>query len=114
MNVEALNLNHAAQVPSERPSDKVEELRKDKDNAVQEDQQSQKVQPEELLSQIKAMTEDGIYSVRFENDNEAGELIVKVVDQQSGETIRQIPSEELIELTQKLHDLRGNIVDTEG
>jgi flagellar protein FlaG len=37
-----------------------------------------------------------------------------VVDRETDEVIRQIPPEELMNLTQRLSDLRGNIVDTEG
>ncbi len=115
MNVEALNLTNMTQLQGNRPADKLEESRKEKDKVSQADQQEQeKVQPEELLSQIKALTEDGIYSVRFENDNDAGELIVKVVDRETDEVIRQIPPEELLSLTKRLNDLRGNIVDTQS
>jgi flagellar protein FlaG len=80
----------------------------------QAEQSANKVQPEELLSQIKSLTEDGLYSVRFENDQEVQELVVKVVDRETNEVIRQIPPEELMNLAQRLNDLRGNIVDTEG
>jgi flagellar protein FlaG len=52
--------------------------------------------------------------VRFENDQEAKQLVVKVVDRETDEVIRQIPPEELMNLAQRLDDLRGNIVDTEG
>ncbi len=114
MNVEALNLNNVTQLQTERSSDKVEDIRKVKENASQVDESSQNIQPEELLSQIKALTEDGVYSVRFENDSDANELIVKVVDSKTDEVIRQIPPEELLDLTKRLNDLRGNIVDTEG
>jgi len=69
------------------------------------------VQPEELFNQIKALTENGAYSVRFEN-NDAQQLIVKVVDSKTNEVIRQIPPEELMELTKHLNELQGNLVDT--
>ena len=71
------------------------------------------LQPEELISQIKAITEDGLYSVQFEN-NESGSLVVKVVDRQTNEVIRQIPPEELLELSKHLKELSGNLVDTLG
>ncbi len=115
MNVEALNLTNITQLQTNRSADKVEENRKEKENASQADlQEKGQVQSEELLSQIKSLTEDGLYSVRFENDNEAGELIVKVVDRETDEVIRQIPPEELLDLTKRLQDLRGNIVNTQS
>lgn len=82
--------------------------------APQAENNVNQVQPEELLSQIKSLTEGGLYSVRFENDQEASALIVKVVDSDTDEVIRQIPAEELLNLNQRLSELRGNIVDTEG
>ncbi|WP_456384397.1 flagellar protein FlaG [Desulfolithobacter sp.] len=70
------------------------------------------IQPEELLDQIKSITENGAYSVRFEKDSDINELIVKVVDQDTNEVIRQIPPEELVNLSKHLQELRGNIVNT--
>ena len=72
------------------------------------------VQPEELLNNIKALTEDGLYSVRFEMNAETHELIISLVDYKSGEVIRQIPPEEVVHLQEHMKDLRGNIVDTES
>jgi len=77
-------------------------------------EEENKAQPEELLNQIKALTEDGLYSVRFERDKNSEEVVVKVVDQNTDEVIRQIPPEELLKLTQHLAELTGNIVDTKG
>jgi hypothetical protein len=68
--------------------------------------------PEELLNQIKTITEDGLYSVRFERDSGTDELVVKITDRETDEVIRQIPSEELLELSRQLEELRGNLVDT--
>jgi flagellar protein FlaG len=70
------------------------------------------IQSEELLSQIKAATEDGLYSVRFElNDNK--EFVAKIYDQKTDKAIRQIPAEELLKLKEALSNLAGNIVDTQ-
>ena len=59
-------------------------------------------------------TEDGLYSVRFENDERTHQMVVKIVDRENDEVIRQVPAEELLALKAALGDLRGNIVDTEG
>jgi flagellar protein FlaG len=71
------------------------------------------IQAEELLGQIKAVTDNGLYSVRFEqNDNK--EFVVKIYDQKTNEVVRQIPAEEMLKLKAALEDLRGNIVDTKA
>lgn len=73
---------------------------------------SQSIQPEELLSQIKALTEDGLYSVRFESNQEYDALVVKVVDSATDEVIRQVPAEEILGMRASLEDLRGQLVNT--
>lgn len=115
MNVEAVNLPSTAQSQLSKASDEVNDSRKKVVDLVQSDQvEKAQVQPEELLQQIKSLTEDGLYSVRFENDERSDGLIVKIVNRQNGEVIRQVPSEELLDLSIALEDLRGNIVNTEG
>ena len=75
-------------------------------------QQSQQSQPEELLQQIKSITDDGVYSIQFENYQDTNELVVKVIDRETNEVIRQIPPEELLELTKNLQEMQGNLVNT--
>jgi flagellar protein FlaG len=116
MRVDAANIaGNTLQKMSQAPEQLDIQRKQQQENPEpQAEQNTNKVQPEELLSQIKSLTEDGLYSVRFENDQEAKQLVVKVVDRETDEVIRQIPPEELMNLTQRLSDLRGNIVDTEG
>lgn len=97
-------------------ADDIDRERKGKEVAtpVEPQSKSTKVQPEEILDQIKALTEDGSYSVRFEQDSKNHKMVVRLVDVESGETIRQIPPEELINLTKTLQELRGNVVDITG
>lgn len=73
-----------------------------------------KVQPEELLQNIKALTDQGSYSVRFEMYKETNDLIINLVDQQSGEIVRQIPPKEILGMHKMLEDLRGNLLQTES
>ncbi len=75
---------------------------------------SSKVQAEELIKHIKALTEDGLYSVRFESDDQTDTMVVKIVDQKTDKVLRQIPPKELLNVLKSLQDLRGNIVDTVG
>ena len=115
MNVEAVNLQSTAQFQLSKASDQISDSRKKADDLVQSEHVEKKqVQPEELLQQIKSLTEDGLYSVRFENDERSGGLVVKIVDRENDEVIRQVPSEELLQLQATLEDLRGNIVDTQS
>lgn len=115
MNIEAINVQNSAELQMRKSSDRVSDARKQKDDLVQsEPVEKSQVQPEELLQQIKSLTEDGLYSVHFETDDRTDGLIVKIVDRENDEVIRQVPAEELLELKSILADLRGNIIDTEG
>jgi len=96
-------------------SEQIDTQRKNQEKAADTPQAApaeKGVQAEELLTQIKALTEDGLYSVRFEQNDNA-DLIVKIFDQKTDKVVRQIPTEELIALQKALSDLRGNLVDTE-
>lgn len=115
MNVESLiTTQGAGQFQLSKGADQVTEARKQKADADVSDSARQQIQPEELLQQINALTEEGMYSVRFENDSKGGEMVVKIVDPETDEVIRQIPPEELINLTQRMNDLRGNLLKAEG
>jgi flagellar protein FlaG len=97
-------------------TDQIDAQRKNKDKAADSPQSStaeKGIQPEELISQIKALTEEGLYSIRFEQNDNA-DLIVKIFDQKTDELVSQIPAEELLNLAKALEDLRGNIVDTKA
>ncbi len=116
MNIDALSGN-SVNVKASLPAEQADRARKQKENAPEElaveTPSAKSIQPEELLGQIKALTENGVYSVRFEN-NDTDQLVVKVVDSKTDEVIRQIPPEELMALTKHLNELRGNIVDTQS
>ncbi|HIP38882.1 MAG TPA: flagellar biosynthesis protein FlaG [Desulfocapsa sulfexigens] len=114
MNVEAISSSGAMQTNS-MVSDQIDLQRKNKEKVADTPQatpEEKQVQPEELLNQIKAVTEDGTYSVRFERDDNS-ELIVKIFDAKTEEVVRQIPSDEILQLRETLADLRGNIVNTQ-
>lgn len=116
MKVESVNITGGSPMTLPRAADKVEAARKEKDNPSKgaEAVEKQQIAPEELLGQIKSLTEDGLFSVRFENDETANSLVVKIVDLETDEVIRQVPAEEILDLRATLEELTGNIVNTKG
>ena len=70
------------------------------------------VQPEEILSQIKSLTDDGLFSVRFEKSPDSEELIIKVVNSKTGDVIRQVPVEDVLGAKSSLDGFKGNVIDT--
>ena len=116
MNIEAINVAGMSSKPMDKPAEQVEAARKVKEDVVAQEPQVEKtdVAPEELLQQIKNLTEGGMYSVQFERDERADQLVVKIIDRETDEIIRQVPPEELLELSAILADMRGNIVNTQS
>ena len=116
MRVEALVSAEVSRYPQGNgAAEQVDRSRREALQAVEKPEQAeQKVAPEEILNKIKDITENGLYSVRFETDKDTHKMVVRLVDQKSGEVIRQLPPEELLELSQSLSEWRGNIIDTES
>ena len=111
MQIETIGTAVASPPRMNEPARQVERGREERQEP-QTSSQKRQTQPEELLKQIKNITEDGLYSVRFERDSGSNTLVVKIVDSETDEVIRQIPQEELLELSKHLEELNGNLVDT--
>ncbi|MGD9949440.1 MAG: flagellar protein FlaG [Desulfobulbus sp.] len=113
MNVEAIGTTTASPPRINESAQQVDRKRQESQQQTPSSAaEENKVQSEELLNQIKALTEDGAYSVRFEKDSGSEDFVVKIVNQDTDEVIRQIPPEELLKLSQHLKELSGNLVNT--
>ncbi len=53
-------------------------------------------------------------SLKFEVDDDSGRTLVKVIDQDSGEVLRQIPSEATIRIARSLDKMIGHLVATQA
>lgn len=49
--------------------------------------------------------------VRYSVDEDTRQVVVKVVDRQDGEVIRQIPSEEMLRIAKAIDTMRGVLID---
>lgn len=116
MKVESMGLAGSSPFSSPKAEDKLTEARKKKETISPEPQPAakQQVASEELLNQIKGFSDDGAFGVRFETSDLVDQLVVKVIDQETDELIRQIPSDELLKMKASLGDLRGNLLNTAG
>lgn len=112
---ETLNINGSAIQKMPQASESIDSDRKKVKKEAPTPQvaaEKSDVQPEELLSQIKALTENGVYSVRFESDDKTEQLVVKIVDNETQEVVRQVPAEELLGLRKALTEFQGNFINT--
>ncbi len=118
MQVQANVTGTALQQPP-KPSESVDSGRKDLDKIEPDlekssSSESSSVQPEEILNQIKSLTENGLFSVRFEKAPDSEQLIIKLVNSQTGDTIRQIPAESVLGVNAGPGGLSGQIINKQS
>jgi flagellar protein FlaG len=64
-------------------------------------------QLQQSLEDINKVLAGFSVSVQFEVDPDYSELIVKVVDQDTGKLIRRIPTEEVVRMSKAMDNLKG-------
>ncbi|HTO18356.1 MAG TPA: flagellar protein FlaG [Pseudomonas sp.] len=58
----------------------------------------------EAIKKIQEFVDETQRGLKFSIDEDTGRTVVKVIARQSGEVIRQLPSEEALELAKRLQD----------
>lgn len=69
---------------------------------------------EEVRMVNQRLEEMGKASVHFNVDKESGELVVKVINRETEEVIREIPPEEIRQLKERLSEMRGILINQQG
>lgn len=86
--------------------------------AVPEPAPQQQPQPEQVqkaMESLKQLIEaKAPNSLSFSIDDATGKTIVKITDAQTGEMIRQIPSEEMLEIARSLDRMQGMLLKEQG
>lgn len=67
---------------------------------------------EKALEALNASMQAWSTGLRFEVDDEAQRIVVSIVDRQSGEVLRTIPSEAVIRIAKRIVQLQGNNINT--
>jgi flagellar protein FlaG len=68
-------------------------------------------QLEKLVQQVRQAVHPMAQNLLFSVDKDSGRTVVKVVDANTNELIRQIPSEEVLAISQALEKLEGLLLD---
>ncbi|OIQ02531.1 MAG: hypothetical protein AUK55_00645 [Syntrophobacteraceae bacterium CG2_30_61_12] len=68
-------------------------------------------QAQTLVDEVQSYLDNLNIQLHFQLDDRTGESVVQVLDPDSGDVIRQIPPEELLEIRGKLEELRGILFD---
>lgn len=66
------------------------------------------------LSKLKSKFQEDHRNLDFSIDDSTGEVVVKVLDGESGKLIRQMPSEEVLKLAKQLDDMRSLMFKAEA
>lgn len=69
---------------------------------------------DDALSKLKTKFQEDHRNLDFSIDDSTGEVVVKVLDGESGKLIRQMPSEEVLKLAKQLDDMRSLMFKAEA
>jgi len=69
---------------------------------------------EEAVSQLKEYVQDLQRDIDFSVDDKTGRFVVKVIDSQTKELIRQIPSEEMLAISRHIADSLQDMDEPKG
>ena len=72
------------------------------------------VKPEEAFEEINSAMQAWATGMRFELDEDTQRLVVSIIDTQSGDVLRQIPSEEVLHVAKMIAQFQGNFVSTKA
>lgn len=103
-----------AEIRNRRASD-VDRAEKNQEKVVnsEDPQKDGKIDTAEAMEKIVHTAKFFNKELHLEIEKDLNMVIVKVIDGETDEVIRQIPSEELVELSKKAKNLKGLLVDKE-
>ena len=73
-----------------------------------------KISADRITDAIRSMKEYtgwGNFNINFEVDKDTQAMVVKIVDRETGETIRQMPPDELLKLKLHMQEVLGLVFD---
>lgn len=79
--------------------------------AEDKQQPLEREQLEEMAQQLQDFMGEMNRSLQFKVDEDSGRDVIKVLDKNSGEVIKQYPSEEVLSLVSKLSESAGILID---
>ncbi len=66
---------------------------------------------ERSVGKLNSLVQDLHRELRFAVDDQSGETVVKVFNKQTDELVRQIPSEEMLRIRERLQESTGKLFD---
>ncbi|TLX57278.1 hypothetical protein DN824_11655 [Stutzerimonas nosocomialis] len=97
-----------AQVPSLRKEPGVSSfLPKPDDAAARSVEEDVRDELDSAVTDLQSRMQNVQRDLNFSVDDSTGEVVVKVIDGESGKVVRQIPSEEVLKLAEQLDGVRS-------
>jgi len=81
---------------------------------MQEKSRLDKKDVSKLVDDLNQTSDSLDVSVKFAFNDKLGEVYVNIIDKDSGEVIRQLPSKEALKLKEAMKEFVGSIFDTKG
>lgn len=79
--------------------------------AVRQSEVQRELKRDELVKPVQQINEVmNNYGIHFEMNDDADRVVIKVISRDSGEVIRQIPTEEVLRISQHLSEMSGLLV----
>lgn len=62
------------------------------------------------MEQLQKAVQHSASNLQFSVDKDTGKTIIRVTDRESGELIRQIPSQELVDIAKSIDKMQGMLL----
>jgi len=98
----------AREGPPEAPAEKAQDKAENK--AENKGQPAAPQAVDKAVERLNDIVQTVRRELRFSVDEESGRSVVKVIDSETNETIRQIPAEEILELSNRLQESQSGLV----
>ena len=112
-----MNMGKAPSQPQVAPVE-VKEYTSAKKSSEQPSESEQSAQTMETLKSMVSSVMDDIDKadltgnrLAFSSDEETGATIIQIIDNDTGETVRQIPPEEVVKLRKRIGEIQGLLLD---
>ncbi len=79
-----------------------------------EEQKDSRARLDDAVSDIQKHVQSVRRNLNFSIDDTTGDVVVKVIDGDSGKVVRQIPSEEVLKLAARLDDIRSLMFEAQA
>ncbi|GAA0857147.1 flagellar protein FlaG [Aliiglaciecola litoralis] len=102
----------STQKPEEKAAEDSQERQESADNNTPRNSNSLNI--EKAVSEISDFLQATNRQLSFSVDEKSERQVVKVTDSESGEVIRQIPSEEVLALSERIKELQSDVGNVVG